>query len=88
MSKRAGRLALKKKRMGSGMKSWPDGVWVGLPRSVIQARAGLIPSEETDANPPPDGLTAGELLRWDRGLPVLLKTKLPRHDSIMPVPDA
>ncbi len=57
------------------MKSWPVGVWVSLPKSIVQARAGLIPSEEIDASPPPDGLTAWEQLRWYRGLPVLRKAK-------------
>lgn len=35
---------------------------------ITRARAGLIPSCETDANPPPDCLTARQLLRWYRGL--------------------
>lgn len=48
------------------------GVWVRLPDSVVEARAGLIPSEETDGNPPPGGLTSKELLAWHRGLPVFL----------------
>jgi len=45
---------------------------VRLPASVVEARAGLIPSETTDAYPPPDGLIAAELLVWHRGLPVRL----------------
>jgi hypothetical protein len=46
------------------------GVWLQLPRLVVEARAGLIPSEETDGSPPPGGLTATEMLRWYRGRPV------------------
>ena len=57
------------------MKGSPDSVWARLPKSVVEARAGLIPSEETDANAPPDELTAAELLRWHRGRPVLLQTR-------------
>ena len=71
----SGKLPFKKKVSGRGMKGWPDGVRVRLPKSVVEARAGLIPSEETDAYPPPEGLTAAELLRWHRGFAVLLKTK-------------
>ena len=50
----------------------PVGVWVRLPEPVVEARAGLIPSKETDGNPPPDGLTSKELLAWHRGQPVFL----------------
>lgn len=50
-------------------------LWVRLPHSVVQARAGLNPSHKTDGNRPPEGLTANELLMWYRGLPVRLKTK-------------
>lgn len=46
-------------------------VWVRLPKSVVDARAGLIPSKETDGLLPPDCLTAAQLLAWHRGLPVL-----------------
>jgi hypothetical protein len=53
------------------MKRRSDGNWVSLPKSIVQARAGLIPSEGIDASPPPEGLTAQEQLRWYRGLPVL-----------------
>jgi hypothetical protein len=45
-------------------------VSIRLPESVVRARAGLIPSEETDSCPPPTWLTAKELLAWHRGLPV------------------
>ena len=55
--------------------SRPVGVWVRLPQTVVEARAGLIPSDETDGNPPPDGLTARELLAWHRGLPVFLSAR-------------
>jgi hypothetical protein len=61
-----------KKRQGS---RGVENRWVRLPASVVEARAGLIPSEETDANPPPEGLTVKQLLRWHKGLPVLSKTK-------------
>lgn len=50
----------------------PLGVVVRLPESVVEARAGLIPSEKTDSNPPPDCLTSKELMAWHRGLPVFL----------------
>ena len=55
--------------------SGPVGVWVRLPKSIVEARAGLIPSEETDSNPPPDGLTGTELLAWHRGVPVFLSAR-------------
>jgi hypothetical protein len=73
MSKRTGGLALGKTRMRTKVESRRDGVWVQLPKSVVHARAGLIPSEATDANPPPNGLTVVELLRWHRGQPVSRK---------------
>gem|GEM_PF-6509633 len=44
-----------------------------LPEPVVASRAGLIPSDEIDANPPPRGLTARQLLRWYRGLSVRLR---------------
>ena len=71
----SGRLPFKKKMSERGMKRWPDGVRARLPKSVVEARAGLIPSEEIDTYPPPDGLTAAELLRWYQGFAVLLRTK-------------
>jgi hypothetical protein len=46
------------------------GASIRLPESVVEARAGLIPSEETDTFPPPSWLTAKEWLAWHRGLPV------------------
>lgn len=46
------------------------GVSIRLAESVVKARAGLIPSEKTDSCPPPDWLTAKELLAWHRGLAV------------------
>jgi hypothetical protein len=46
------------------------GVSTRLPESIVEARAGLIPSEKTDNCPPPGWLTAKELLAWHRGLPV------------------
>ena len=58
-----------------GLTSQPIGVWVRLPKSVVNARAGLVPSEETDNNPPPDDLTSKELLAWHRGLPVFLSAE-------------
>ena len=71
----SGRLPFKKKMSERGMKGSADGVQVRLPKSVVEARAGLIPSEETDAYPPPEGLTAVEELRWHGGFAVLLKPK-------------
>lgn len=56
-----------------GAASAPLGVWMRLPECVVEARAGLIPSEETDGNPPPDCLTYKELLAWHRGQPVFLR---------------
>lgn len=71
------------------------GVWVRLPESVVEARAGLIPSDETDGNPPPDCLTSKELLAWHGGQPVFLSasrfveslgtTKLSRWRQALPV---
>lgn len=58
-----------------GKKSGPVGVWIRLPKSVLEARAGLVPSEETDGNPPPDGLTGQELLAWHHGQPVFLSAR-------------
>lgn len=51
------------------------GAWVRLAKSTVDARAGLIPSEEIDADPPPDGLTCRELLGWHAGLPVFLSAE-------------
>lgn len=59
--------------MVRGIEERPDRKWVRLPESVVKARAGLIPSSETDGNPLPEELTADELLEWHRGLPVELK---------------
>jgi hypothetical protein len=63
------------KRTVSGVEERPEKLWVRLPQTVVEARAGLIPSHKTDANPPPESLTADELVAWHRGLPVRLKTK-------------
>lgn len=52
-------------------------IWVRLPKSAVNARAGLIPSKETDALPPPEDLTAAQLLAWHRGLPVLVDSRKP-----------
>lgn len=64
-----------KKRTVRGVEKCSDGVWVRLPESVVEARAGLIPSYETDANPPPEDLTSDELRAWHRGIPVPLRAK-------------
>lgn len=61
-----------RKPVRSGAATGLVGVWVRLPKSVGEARAGLIPSEETDGNPPPDWLTGKELLAWHRGQPMFL----------------
>jgi hypothetical protein len=55
-----------------GAKKGSIGVWFRLPASIVEARAGLIPSGETDGNPPPEGLTVRESQAWHRGLPVYL----------------
>jgi len=62
----------KKKRKARGVKKRSEKIWVHLPESVVEARVGLIPSDETDASPPPEGLTTKEFLAWHRGLPVPL----------------
>lgn len=54
-------------------------IWVSLAKDVVKARAGLIPSDQTDACPPPDGLSLAELRRWYRGLPVLVKSRPSRR---------
>lgn len=46
-------MSLKKKETGPGMVGRLDRAWVQLPKSVVTARAGLIPSYETDVCPPP-----------------------------------
>ena len=51
------------------------GAWVQLPQSVVEARAGLIPSEKTDSTPPPEDLTSKEMLAWHQGLPVFLSAE-------------
>lgn len=66
---------LVKKRMPRRTEECSNTIWVHLPKSVVEARAGLIPSEETDANPPPEGLKSEELIAWHRGLPVQLTIK-------------
>jgi len=66
--------AIKKKHTARRVEEGSDKLWVRLPKSVVEARAGLIPSFQTDANPPPDGLTAVEIIAWHRGLAVQLKT--------------
>lgn len=63
---------VKEKRKARGVAKRSDKIWVHLPEPVVEARAGVIPSDETDASPPPEGLTAKELLAWHRGLPVPL----------------
>jgi hypothetical protein len=65
----------KQKRTARRVEERSNKLWVRLPNSIVQARVGLIPSCETDANPPPDGLTAEEIMAWHRGLSVELKTK-------------
>ena len=67
-------MTIKQKRTARRVEDGSDKLWVRLPKSVVEARAGLIPSFETDANPPPDGLTGVELIAWHRGLAVQLKT--------------
>lgn len=57
------------------MKKEFDEVWVRLPESVVEARGGVIPSDETDSDPPPNGLAVTELLKWYQGLPVLFKSR-------------
>jgi hypothetical protein len=69
------RKPVKKKRRARVIEAHSGRLWVRLPTSVVEARAGLIPSWETDANPPPEGLTSAELMRWHRGLLVELKIK-------------
>ena len=59
-----------KKRSGSAFSKKIAVVWVRLPKAVVKARAGLMPSEEIDASPPPEGLTVAGLIRWYRGLPI------------------
>ena len=71
----AGQLLAWYRGLPVALKIKPERIWVRLPKSVVKARAGLIPSYETDANPPPEDLTADELLAWHRGLPVELRIK-------------
>jgi hypothetical protein len=78
MIARLGRRRLRQKRKGYG-KAFRF-VWVRfqLPASVVEARGGLIPSDETDGMPPPIGLTVTELLAWYTGLPVWCKKRAKR----------
>lgn len=73
----SGRLRQKRKRLGKTFGI--DWVRLQLPTSVVEARAGLIPSDENDALPPPIGLTVTELLAWYRGLPVWCKKRAKRQ---------
>lgn len=73
MNKQPSRRSLKNKVTGPVVEKRFGRTWVRLSTSVAAARAGLIPSCETDACPPPEGLTVKQLLRWHRGLPVLCK---------------
>jgi hypothetical protein len=78
---------VKKKRTTRGAEERSDKIWIHLPKSVVEARAGIIPSEATDANPPPDELTCEELLSWHRGLSVQLKTEeYPRERAHLILP--
>jgi hypothetical protein len=63
----SGPLPPKQTRRKHASKCPPLASWVRLPKLVVHARAGLIPSEETDGNPPPDGLTVEGVLAWHRG---------------------
>ena len=74
MRKQPGRRPSKSNRIGAGAKKQVHrvfSVWVQLPASVVEARAGLIP--ELDSTPPPPGLSARQRSQWHRGLPVLYK---------------
>ena len=64
--------SIKKKRIVRRVEERSRKLWVRLPKSVVEARAGLIPSLRFDANPPPEGITSEELTAWHRGLPVEL----------------
>lgn len=75
MSKILARKRERKPEIRREEKSSLVGVWVRLPASVVEARAGLVPSEETDGNPPPDDLTSKELSAWYRGRPVFLSAE-------------
>jgi len=70
MKKRRRNRSFKETRSVAASKKRIGGFWVQLPKSVVKARAGLIPSDETDACPPPEGLATADLLAWYRGLPV------------------
>lgn len=74
MTKRHCKLSLEKKRPADATKKQISGFWAQLPKLIVEARAGLIPSDETDACPPPEHLAAADLLRWYRGLPVFCKS--------------
>jgi hypothetical protein len=67
-----------------GVEERSGKLWVWLPRLVVDARAGLIPSYATDANPPPEGLTAAEIRLWHLGLPVELKSNFRRESKVTP----
>jgi hypothetical protein len=73
MSRRIGRRPVKKNRIRRAIGNGLDGAWLQLPKSVVEARAGLIPSCEIDAIPPPEPLTATELTAWHAGLPVFCR---------------
>lgn len=78
MAARLGRRRLKKIRMGPGRTRRFEWVRFQLSASVVEARAGLIPSEETDLSPPPEGLNVTEYLAWHSGLPVWRKRRAKR----------
>lgn len=48
-------------------------MWVQLPASVVEARAGVIPAIDLDTAPPPPSLSAKQMRQWYRGLPVLYR---------------
>lgn len=73
MSERLSPRSVRNKVTGHRTKNRFDRIWIQLPPSVVEARAGLIPSCETDGCPPPESLTSPQRLRWYRGLPVLCK---------------
>lgn len=73
MSRRIDRRPLKKTRTQRAIMDRFDGAWLQLPKSVVEARAGVIPSCEIDAMAPPERLTATELIAWHAGLPVFCK---------------
>jgi hypothetical protein len=70
---------VKQKRTARGAEERSDRLRKGLPKSVLEVRAGLIPSFKTVRNPPAEGLTAAEIIAWHHELPVQMETVQRRY---------